>query len=92
MIARWTLIGPVNRQTDRQKDNVALAHPYNKGKSRSKFDSIPLSCLGGDSVTDRWADAGLMDGQTDGKLMFLPYTFTMKGSHVTNLVKLRPVV
>ena len=38
-------------------------------------------------MTDRWADAGLMDGQTDGKLMLLPYTFTMKGSHVTNLVK-----
>ena len=43
-------------------------------------------------MTDRWADAGLMDGQTDGKLMLLPYTFTMKGGHVTNLVKLRPVV
>ena len=41
-------------------------------------------------MTDRWADAGLMDGQTDGKLMLLPYTFTIKGSHVTNLVKLRP--
>ena len=48
-------------------------------------------------MTDRWTDAVQMDGRTDGKIMLLSHTFTMRveGSGVgscSKLVKFRPVV
>ena len=41
---------------ERRKNNVALAHPYPKGKSCSKFGYIPPSGLGRNSVTEEWTD------------------------------------
>ena len=46
------------------KNNVALAHSYQEGKSCSKFGQIPPS---GDSVTD-----GQTDGRTDGGVHNIP--------------------
>ena len=40
----------------RWKNNIALAQPYHKGKSCSKFGQIPPSGLGGDGLTDRQMD------------------------------------
>ena len=53
----------------RQKNNVALAHPYHEGKSCSKFCLIPPSGLGGDSV---------MKGRTDGGVYKIPLAFFKK--------------
>ena len=45
-------------QTDTgRKKNIALAHPYDEGKSCSKFVYILTSGFGEDIETDRWADA-----------------------------------
>ena len=46
------------------------------------------SGIGGDSVTDRWTDAGW----TNGKIMLLLHTLTMRGSDVASLVEFCPVV
>ena len=39
-------------------------------------------------MTDRWADAR----RTNGKVMLLSHTVTMRGSDVAGLVEFRPVV
>ena len=58
----------------------------------SQFGSIPPSGLGEDSVTDRWTDGGCMNGWAHGKMMLLSNTLTMRGSDVTGLAEIRPVV
>ena len=69
--------------TDRWENDVVFTHPYHVGKSCSKFGLIPLSSLGGDSVTDR---------QVDGKIILLSHTLTTRGSHAARSVEFRPVV
>ena len=55
MTDRWTPDGKI----------VLLSHSLTKGGvgACSRFGQIPPSGLGGDSVTDRWTDAGRMDGR-----------------------------
>ena len=53
--------------TDRQKNNVALAHPYHAGKSCSKFGLIPPSGLGEGSVR--------ADSRTNEKIMYVALAY-----------------
>ena len=56
--ARFVLILLIASRTDGLIYGLALACPENESKSIIKFSKIPPSGLGGDSVTDRWTDAG----------------------------------
>ena len=73
---------------DAQKNMFALANPYHEGKWCGKFGWIPLSGVGGDSVTDRRTH-GRMD---HGKIVLLSHTFTMSGIGVASMVEFLPVV
>ena len=71
--------------------NIALVHPYHKGKWCNKLGWITPSGLGGDSVTDggRTTDAR-KDGHTENDVA-LAYLI-MRGSDVSSLVEFHPVV
>ena len=56
-------------RTDRQKNNVVIAHPYHAGKSCSKFGLIPPSGLGGSVRADGQTN-GRTGGRTDEKIMY----------------------
>ena len=75
---------------DACKNNVALTHPYHEGKWCSKFDWIPPSGLGGDSLMDRWMDNRHMDGRMHGKKFCsgtpLPWTEVMYITSVHGMV------
>ena len=69
------------------KNNIAL---INFAMRKCHVASLVKFCrngLGGDSVTDRWSKAG----RTDGKIILLPNTLTMK-SYAASLVTFRPVI
>ena len=64
--SQWHAIANPHTSTTKQsevKDNVALAHPYQVGKSCGKFAYILPSGLGEnivmDGQTDRWMDGGI---------------------------------
>ena len=61
------------RKDGRTVNNVALTHPFHEENLVG-----PPSDLGGDSVTDKWTDAGRMGGQTHGKIMLLSHTLAMR--------------
>ena len=65
-------------------NRLALPYPYHEGMLCSKFGLTPSSGLGGDNVMDA--------RQTDGKIVLLSQTLTMRGSDVTRLVEFRSVV
>ena len=60
-------------QTNVQKNNFALAHPYHEGKWGSKFGWIPSGGLGGDSMMDRWMDKGCTDARKNNVALAHPY-------------------
>ena len=66
---------------------IALAHPYQEGRSCSKSGKIPPSGLEGDSLMDRLMD----DGCTE-KYCCSHTPLPCKEKDVASLVEFRPVV